>query len=61
MARVLHMVCDPVARGAGGTADAIGDFCYGLFNARRLTAENRRMRNLLVAQSALYTWLIPIN
>jgi rod shape-determining protein MreC len=54
LARILHFVSDPVARGAGGAADGIGDFCYGLFNARRLTAENRRMRDLLVAQS-LYT------
>jgi rod shape-determining protein MreC len=54
VARVLHIVSDPVAHIAGSGADAVSEFAYGLINARRLTAENRHMRDLLDA-AKMYT------
>ena len=49
LAKVAHTLVDPIARVSGATADGVDDFAYGLLNARRLRAENRRMKDLLTA------------
>ncbi|RYG35558.1 rod shape-determining protein MreC [bacterium] len=51
---IVSGTVSPVASVAGGVSDTTGDFFYGVFAARKLVVENRRLRSRILA-AQLYT------